>query len=327
MTITRAVQESDGLHVTFGPDGHEAVFTRTWLAGYAISEIDRRSEDAKRLWSARDFPAGPPVISWQAYTSSDGVRLRCLRELLSTGFMLLRGVPAAPGALAGVVASFGYIRETNHGGVFDIRVEATPANPAKTNRAIGPHTDNPYRDPLPTLQALHCLVSSADGGETGLLDGFRAAAQLRAEDPPAFDCLSRTLVTFGYADATTQLRASRPMIGLNQAGMIREIRYNSRSMEPMRPSSRALPGAAADELREFYVAYRAFAAILLRPSGTLRFALAPGDCVVFDNTRILHSRTEFSAASQRHLQGCYADMDGVESTVAVLARTCGRKAG
>jgi gamma-butyrobetaine dioxygenase len=327
VTITRAVQQSDGLHVTFGPDGHEAVFTRTWLAGYAMAEIDRRSEDAKRLWSARDFPAGPPVTSWQAYASSDGVRLRCLRELLSTGFMLLRGVPAAPGALADVVASFGYIRQTNHGGVFDIRVEATPASPAKTNRPIGPHTDNPYRDPVPTLQALHCLVSSADGGETGLLDGFRAAAQLRAEDPPAFDCLSRTLVTFGYADAATQLRASRPMIGLNQAGIIREIRYNSGLMEPMRPRSAALPGAAAGELREFYAAYRAFAAILLRPSGTLRFALAPGDCVVFDNTRILHSRTEFSAAGRRHLQGCYADIDGVESTVAVLARTCGRKAG
>jgi gamma-butyrobetaine dioxygenase len=135
VTITRAVQQSDGLHVTFGPDGHEAVFTRTWLAGYAMAEIDRRSEDAKRLWSARDFPAGPPVTSWQAYASSDGVRLRCLRELLSTGFMLLRGVPAAPGALADVVASFGYIRQTNHGRVFDIRVEATPARPGQDKSA------------------------------------------------------------------------------------------------------------------------------------------------------------------------------------------------
>jgi gamma-butyrobetaine dioxygenase len=117
------------------------------------------------------------------------------------------------------------------------------------------------------------------------------------------------------------------MIGLNQAGLIREIRYDSRSMEPLRPRSGALPAEAAAEMHEFYVAYRGFAAIMVRSSGTLRFTLAPGDCVVFDNTRILHSRTEFSAAGRRHLQGCYADIDGVESTVAVLARTCGRKAG
>jgi gamma-butyrobetaine dioxygenase len=326
LSVVRAVQEADGLHVTFGPDGHEAVFTRTWLAGYATAEVDRRSEEAKRLWSARDFPDGPPVTRWQAYASSEGVRLRCLRELLTTGFMLLCGVPAMPGAVADVVASFGYIRETNYGTIFDVRVEPSPANLAYTSLPIGPHTDNPYRDPAPTLQALHCLVSSADGGVSGLLDGFRAAAQLRAEDPLAFDRLSRTPVTFGYTDATAQLRATRPMISLNQAGMVREIRYNNRSMEPVRPRPGALPAEAADEIREFYAAYRAFGAILLRPSGTLRFTLAPGDCVVFDNTRILHSRTGFSTAGRRHLQGCYADIDGAESTVAVLARTCGRKA-
>jgi len=327
VTVIQAVQEADGLHVTFGPDGHETVFSRTWLAGHATAEVDRRSEDAKRLWSARDFPGGPPVTSWPAYAGSDEVRLRCLRELLSTGFMLLREVPAVPGAVADVVASFGYIRETNYGRTFDVRVEATPANLAYTSLPIGPHTDNPYRDPVPTLQALHCLVSSADGGESGLLDGFRAAAQLRAEDPPAFDRLARTPVTFGYSDGTAQLRATWPMISLNQAGLIRAVRYNSRSMEPMRPPLGALPAEAAEEMHKFYVAYRAFAAILLRPSGTLRFTLAPGDCVVFDNTRILHSRTGFSAAGQRHLQGCYADIDGAESTVAVLARNCGRKAG
>lgn len=328
VTVIRAVQESDGLHVTFGPDGHEAVFSRTWLAGYATAEVDQRSEDAKRLWSARDFPAGPPVTSWQAYSRSDAIRLGCLRELLSTGFMLLSGVPAVPGAVADVVASFGFIRETNYGRLFDVRVEAVAANLAYTSLPIGPHTDNPYRDPVPTLQALHCLVSSAEGGESGLLDGFRAAAQLRAEEPLAFDCLTRTPVTFGYGDASAQLRATRPMISLNQAGMIREIRYNGRSMEPMRPRSGLLPGEAAEEMHEFYLAYRAFAAILQRPSGTLRFALAPGDCMVFDNTRILHSRTGFSAAGRRrHLQGCYADIDGAESTVAVLARSCGRKAG
>ena len=325
--ITSAVQEADGLHVTFGPDGHEAVFARTWLAGYATAEVDGRAEDAKRLWSARDFPAGPPVTSWTAYAGSDGVRLRGLRDLLSTGFMLLRGIPAVPGAVADVVATFGYIRETNHGRLFDIRAEASPGGLACPSTPIGPHTDEPYRDPVPTLQALHCLASSPDDGESGLLDGFRAAALLRAEDPLGFDHLSRTPVTFGYADAAAQLRATRPMIGLNQAGLIREIRYDSRSMEPLRPRFGALPAEAAEEMREFYVAYRAFATILLRPSGTVRFTLAPGDCVVFDNTRILRSGTGFSAAGRRHLQGCYADIDGVESTVAVLARSCSRKAG
>ena len=47
--------------------------------------------------------------------------------------------------------------------------------------------------------------------------------------------------------------------------------------------------------------------------------LAPGDCLIFDNTRILHGRTGFTSTGDRLLQGCYADLDGLASTVA-LAR-------
>ncbi len=169
------------------------------------------------------------------------------------------------------------------------------ANLAFTGLPIGPHTDNPYRDPVPTVQLLHCLVSAADGGESGLLDGFRAAARLRTDDRAAFDCLTRTPVTFGYRDATAELRATRPMIGVDVAGRIREVRYNSRSMQPMRPPRGSAPDQAALQMQEFYRAYRTFATTLLHQDLTLRFSLEPGDCVVFDNTRVLHSRTGFIA--------------------------------
>jgi len=49
------------------------------------------------------------------------------------------------------------------------------------------------------------------------------------------------------------------------------------------------------------------------PFGADRFRLGPGDCLVVDNTRILHTRTGFSGSGSRHLQGCYADLDAVES--------------
>jgi gamma-butyrobetaine dioxygenase len=52
----------------------------------------------------------------------------------------------------------------------------------------------------------------------------------------------------------------------------------------------------------------------------LTVRLRPGDCAVFDNTRVLHSRTGFAQAGRRHLQGRYADLDGVESAVAVGER-------
>jgi len=52
----------------------------------------------------------------------------------------------------------------------------------------------------------------------------------------------------------------------------------------------------------------------------LTVRLRPGDCAVFDNTRVLHARTGFAGGGRRHLQGCYADLDGIESAVAVGER-------
>jgi gamma-butyrobetaine dioxygenase len=70
----------------------------------------------------------------------------------------------------------------------------------------------------------------------------------------------------------------------------------------------------------FYAAARAFAEILARPALMLTFRLEAGGCVAFDNTRLLHARTGFAATGTRHLQGCYADLDGVSSAVGVLRR-------
>jgi gamma-butyrobetaine dioxygenase len=42
--------------------------------------------------------------------------------------------------------------------------------------------------------------------------------------------------------------------------------------------------------------------------------------VVFDDTRVMHARSSFSEAGDLHLQGCYADLDGVEPALAKLRR-------
>jgi gamma-butyrobetaine dioxygenase len=49
--------------------------------------------------------------------------------------------------------------------------------------------------------------------------------------------------------------------------------------------------------------------------------LQAGTLVVFDNQRILHGRTAFSAARYpRHLRGCYLARDSVYSETALLRR-------
>jgi gamma-butyrobetaine dioxygenase len=291
------------------------------------------------------YLAGVPAADWATYLADDAVRVSLLDAVARYGAGLLRGVPAAEGMVIAVAETFGYVRETNYGRIFDVRVVADPANLAFTSRAIAPHTDNPYRDPVPTLQLLHCLRDAAVGGETIVVDGFAAAAALRDADPVSFAVLTSTPIPFTYVDKETSLNACQPLIALNPRGRISCVRLNNRSMQPVR-----LPYPKAEA---FYAAYRAWAAIVDRPEFALGLRLAPGDCLVFDNTRILHARSAFAPAparspdfapvstsstgtstgsgasprpsaspgsGERHLQGCYADLDGLLSTLAVLRR-------
>ncbi|TWF97342.1 2-trimethylaminoethylphosphonate dioxygenase [Kitasatospora viridis] len=314
-----ASTEADGALELLWSDGHRSRYPADFLpspAGPADSAAgptdDRRTEHGKRLWQAADFAAGIPEADWSAYQADPAERAAVLRAVQRFGFAVLRGVPAEPGRVLAVAETFGFVRRTNYGELFDVRVEPNPNNLAFTSAAIAPHTDNPYRDPVPTLQLLHCLENAAEGGDSALVDGFRAAALLRAEAPADFALLTRTPVPFVFRDRDTELRADRPLIDTDPRGRIREVRFNNRSIERIE-----LPEA---ELAPFYAAYRRFAEITLRPELQLAFRLGPGDCVVFDNTRLLHARTAFAQQGARHLQGCYADLDGLNSTLAVLDR-------
>lgn len=308
VSVREIVESPDAVTVTFEPDGHQGRFPRAWLDAQAVPDLgDRRTEHAKRLWSVADL-GELPVAGWDAYLGED--RARVLRAVRDLGFAILRGTPTGEGSVLDIAATFGHVRETNYGRLFDVRVEANPNNLAFTGKAIAPHTDNPYRDPVPTLQLLHCLDNAVDGGESGLLDGFHAAALLRQEDPAAFETLTTTLVPFAWSDATASLRADRPLIDVDVNGHIREVRFNNRSMRALR-----LP---ADRTDAFYRAYRTFAEIIARPELLLTFRLETGDCVIFDNTRLLHARTGFAETGSRHLQGCYADLDSLTSALTVL---------
>jgi len=321
--LAATTENDECFFVTFEPDGHRAVIAKSWLAqalAPALQVTAGRHEDAKRLWVAADFPAGPTAFGWETYRTEAEHRAACLDSLLTVGFALLTGVPVEPGMVLEVAGSMGFVRETNYGRLFDVQAKVDPANLAYTAMAIAPHTDNPYRDPVPTVQLLHCLASAAEGGDSALIDGFAAAGLLRAEDPAAFAMLTSTPVTFRYADATAELSATMPMIGLDPRGRIREVRCNNRSLQPLTLTcgDDMLDPAEADA---FYRAYRTFAEILQRPELMLTFRLSPGDCIAFDNTRVLHARTAFTSAGRRHLQGCYADLDGLASALAVLRRS------
>jgi gamma-butyrobetaine dioxygenase len=302
--------EGGTLRVLWMPEGHESVYSVEALA------MSARPLHAPMLWDAHDAGKLPTARHEDLVADGPvgrGALLHWLRGVAQMGCGVLRGVPEADGEVARVAELFSHVRATNYGRWFDVRSVVDPSNLANTAFGLAAHTDNPYRDPVPTMQLLHCLESTARGGENMLVDGWRVAEEVRVQEPAGFDLLVRRGVTFEYRDVDAELSHHAPLIELDTDGMVRGIRFNPRSMQH--------PSMPADELAVWYDAYLLFARLLADPRFQIRLRLDPGDLFIVDNRRVLHGRTAFATTSgSRWLQGCYADIDGLRSTIAVLSR-------
>jgi len=310
-----AVDPAGDLEIVFHPDGKRCAFPAHWLAGHVYDRAlpcePGWIDPSRRLWTG-DLGSNRPDILYSEAVANRRALGAWLADFRAHGFATMRDGPVEAGAIERVAALFGYIRETNYGRWFDVRTEVAPTNLAYTGLGLQAHTDNPYRDPVPTIQILYCLENSVAGGESAVVDGFMAARRLRDDHPDDFDLLSRHCARFEYSGASgVDLRARRPVIELAPDGELRAIRFNNRS-------SSALLDVPYDEVPGYYAAYRRFAAIIDDPAMAVTFRLEPGACFLVDNTRVLHARTAFSSTGARWLQGCYADMDGLLSTLSVL---------
>ena len=313
LSLTDASLDSKGrVEIIFAPENLTAHFDPDWLRAHVVGS-DAAQTSPLRLWGdiAKDKDTLLQATPWSELRDNESTLLNWLEHIEVYGFALVSEMEKKSGALFDVVARFGFVRETNYGRLFDVRTSNDPDNLAFSSAGLGLHTDNPYRDPVPGLQLLHCLENSDDGGATLLRDGFHAAETLRSEHPDDFALLSKTLVRFRYREEGTILEHAAPMIECDAEGALQTIRYNNRSIAPLR-----LP---VEEIESFYRAYRRFSGVLRREKDTLMFPLHPGELLLMDNRRTLHGRTEF-AGGTRHLQGCYADKDGLLSTLRWLRR-------
>jgi len=320
--IAEAHWNDGALSLRFEPEGKVVDFTASWLRAHAYdrpasSETGWTRPGVER-WDAVSAKQ-VPVESFDAVRGDKETRLRWLSAVRRYGFARMTGVPVEPGTVCAVAALFGYVRETNYGRLFDVRAEVNPSNLAYTNIGLQAHTDNPYRDPSPGLQILACLGNSVEGGESILVDGFKAAERLRAESPQGFNLLAGHCARFDYSGTKgVRLRSKRPMIELGPDGELISVRFNNRS-------AAAFTDIPYDAMAEYYAAYRRLAELIEDPALSFRFRMEPGDLFIVDNLRVLHARDAFTGSGERWLQGCYADKDGLLSTLAALEEEMDKK--
>ncbi|MEP2718684.1 TauD/TfdA family dioxygenase [Pseudophaeobacter sp.] len=308
------------LQVSFAPEDKTVEFDLSWLAANAYDKAAPMEKgwlsEGVEPWDS-GLMSDVPVGDFQDLAKGGPALRDWLGKVTRYGFGKIENGPTEDGALFDVVDLFGYVRETNYGRHFEVRTEVNPTNLAFTGLGLQAHTDNPYRDPVPTVQVLYCLESSAAGGENMVVDGFAAALRLRAENEAYFNVLAKYCARFEYAgDAETCLQSRRPMIELAPDGELIGVRFNNRSLG-------AVNDVPFEEMASYYAAYRRLGEIIDDEAMEVTFRLEPGEAFVVDNTRVLHARKAYSGAGTRWLQGCYADKDGLWSKFSALSAQFG----
>ncbi|KAL7510387.1 hypothetical protein ACHAXN_007317 [Cyclotella atomus] len=248
-------------------------------------------------------------------------------------------------AMSGGLLSHGAL----YGNIFHVREgEANSKNVAYTSVALCPHQDLAYYESPPGIQLLHCVGMGKGvlGGESTLIDAMAAAYQLRELRPESFEVLVKCPATFVKQRDGACMTYRRPHIVLAEEGYSRDNNKNIFDREivavhwsPPFEGPVLLP---PDDVDRYYQAYADFEQMVdnaLRSSEgsedlsqyandyTWERKLSPGEILVFNNRRMLHGRRGFSLQpchtieeSQRHLVGCYTNIDDTLNQYRVLLR-------
>ncbi|KAF8596196.1 Clavaminate synthase-like protein [Ceratobasidium sp. AG-I] len=240
----------------------------------------------------------------------------------------------APSAVEGLAEVFGIVRDTMYGRLWDVVSKKGSTNIAFTNLNLDLHMDLMYLEHLPHIQFLHCIKNQVQGGRSVFVDALKAARDLQHIDPISFSLLTQTPIPFHYENDGHHLHHSHLTIQLAQspssntnptgAPEIAKINYSP-------PFQAPLP---IDAPLGIYTVLRKFSDLLTRPSARFETLLKPGDCVVFDNRRVLHARTVFwdenaregdSEELNRWLKGCYVERDDLLNRArGLLAKRVGK---
>ena len=316
LRIVEAKYTGNGIIRIIYSDGYSSDMPLDFLQKNSTNNFHTRSyEIISKLkpWKAKDMkPNGLPLYNFEEIMQNDNVLLNFINTLTSDGIAKLYNCKAIPGQLDKIIKRVGFIRETNYGKIFEVRIEKNALNQAYTAEELPLHTDLPFYSNPPGVQILHCIVQSENingGGSSTLADGLAVANKMKQIKPRLYRRLVESKVVF--ADKANNgefyMKWERPIINENN-GIPCEVNYNNH----VRGKELNLN---VDEMEEMYEALRLFGELAHSNEFMYKTRLKPGEMIAFSNRRILHGRSEIvsSKNSSRWLQGAYVDLDEVYS--------------
>ena len=303
--------QGDTLVIDWASEVHETCLPIAQLQEFA--DNGRKYDPAdlpRKLWYSDKYNDFKRVRQTDVVNTNAGCAVLA-RALVEDGIALVTEMESSDESLTRLVNCLGPVTTSAEGDYFEVRLEIEPTNLAFTASALEMHTDLPGEEMAPGIQFLHCRENTVEGGRSLFLDGAAAAAALRIEEPDAFHLLTSHDIPFFYRHDGWDYRAHHRVIELDPRGDVAGVTLSQHLQDDIDLSQ--------DLLDDYYPALCKFIRMMQEDRFVCRFRLNEGECIVFDNHRIVHGREAFSADSgSRHLRGSYTDRGATWSKFRIL---------
>lgn len=293
-------------HVTYLPRSH-------------LGDTEPVKLPDKTEWNGESIQTTNLFVDYEEYMTQEDSLYSALSQLWTYGIVFIQNVPESEQSVVAMANRIGPLKNTFYGQTWDVRSVPDAKNVAYTSQDLGFHMDLLYMESPPRLQLLHCLRASTSGGSSLFTDSYRALRELARTKSFDYDTLQRKEVLFHYNNDGHHLYRKRPVIGPLLPPFGRQVSWSP-------PFQGPFSGPSVDihdniTVRQWYKAAKSFDVIVEKKDAIYERQMAPGECVIFDNRRVLHARTSFKVddvGKERWLKGAYLDTDPFLSKLSVL---------
>ncbi|BGO91865.1 hypothetical protein JCM10020v2_003521 [Rhodotorula toruloides] len=244
------------------------------LAGIMKGDAEHSERDgevpAARPWDKQQLEKTIQWTDYEAFKKDDQALLQTLDSLIRDG------IPSSSAT-------------TWYGDLWDVKAVEGSLNIAYTNLDLGLHMDLTHFDNPPRYQFLHSLQNThIRGGLSYFVDTYALASHLSTHSPSSFQTLAPN-----QSDSNTRTGSTHALHAVNYSPPFQGPLPLERLANTKDGSGRESDDA--DRLADLHSALSEFASLCDDAGGKWRFEhqLEPGECVVFDNRRVLHARTAF----------------------------------
>jgi gamma-butyrobetaine dioxygenase len=273
------ISDEGKLVIEWSEGNHTSYYDQKWLREncYTINN-KKKYVSPYQLWdNSLQENLKSITIEHDEIIRSEESLIKWLELLHYKGIAIVKNTPIEKESAFPVLNKISHVRETFFKTPFEVLNISKPNNSAYTAHALRNHMDLPWFETPPGYQFLHCLINSAEGGESSAVDGFAVADYLRKNEKEIFETLVNIPLKFKDNDYTQESIRSfhAPAISLTKNDDYNDIRFSVATMDVL--------DCHPNIMDKVYKAHHRFGNFLHDDKFQIKFRLEPGVHLIIED--------------------------------------------